>query len=138
MKTVLIVACASLFTFGSFDSKAREKNNPIPVAQVVRTLGLSVESSKGRYTKNDQFKLRVMLTNLGERDIYIFGTFDWGYSSSLVFHIRDASGKEVQPLLSPDSQTYASAADTSAFVKLGPDHFLGTTYYAPMSGPFVP
>jgi len=73
-----------------------------------------------------------MLRNSGETDVYIFGTLDWGYSSSLMFHIRNASGKEIQPLLSPDSQTYASAADTSAFIKLGPNHFLGTTYYAPM------
>jgi hypothetical protein len=73
-----------------------------------------------------------MLRNSSERDVYIFGTLDWGYSSSLMFYIRDASGKEIQPLLSLDAQTYASSDNTSEFVKLGPDHFLGTTYYAPM------
>ena len=49
-----------------------------------------------------------------------------------MFYIRRVSGKEIQPVLSPDSQTYASPADMSEFVKLGPDHFLGTTYYAPL------
>jgi hypothetical protein len=73
-----------------------------------------------------------MLRNSGGRDVYVFGTLDWGYSASLMFYIRDAAGKEVQPLLSPDSQTYVSPDDKSAFVKLRADHFLGTTYYAPL------
>lgn len=134
MKTLLIMglAFANVFTFGSFDPKAKEKNKPITIVQVARTLELSLESPKRRYRRNDQFKLRVMLTNTGERDVYLFGSLDWGYSSSLMFHVRDSAGKEIEPLLSPDSQTYASAADTSAFIKLGPDHFIGTTYYAPI------
>jgi hypothetical protein len=95
-------------------------------------LELSLVSQKRRYKRNDQFKLQVMLVNPTSKPIYVFGTLDWGYSTSLMFYIRDASGREIEPILSPDSQTYASADDKSAFVKLGPDHFLGTTYFAPL------
>ena len=95
-------------------------------------LELSLVSQKRRYKRNDQFELQVMLVNPTGRPIYVFGTLDWGYSASLMFYIRDASGREIEPKLSPDSQTYASADDKSAFVKLGPDHFLGTTYFAPL------
>jgi hypothetical protein len=73
-----------------------------------------------------------MLKNSREDDVYVFGTLDWGYSASLMLYIRDASGKEIEPRLVPDSPPYAPLDDRSAFVKLRPDHFLGTTYFAPL------
>src|ERR1044072_9163348 len=129
---VMVLAFAKMFTLGSVSPKAKEKNEPATVEQTQRRLELSLVSQKRKYRRNDQFKIQVMLRNSGERDVYIFGTLDWGYSSSLMCYIRDASGREIQPLLSPDAHTYASPVDTSAFVRLGPDHFLGTTYYAPL------
>ncbi|MBC8028536.1 MAG: hypothetical protein H7Z16_00325 [Pyrinomonadaceae bacterium] len=96
-------------------------------------LELSLVSQKRSYKRNDQFKLQVMLVNPTSKPVYVFGTLDWGYSASLMFYIRDSSGREIEPKLSPDSQTYATADDKSAFVKLEPDHFFGTTYFAPLS-----
>ena len=69
------------------------------------------------------------MTNLGKEAVYVFGTLDWGYSASLLLHIRDASGKEVQPLF--DDLTFVSSDDKSAFVKLLPYHFLGTNFFSP-------
>jgi hypothetical protein len=73
-----------------------------------------------------------MLTNSGKEDVYIFGTLDWGYSASFVLKVHDASGKEVTPLAFFDDLTYASPHDNSAFVKLLPNHFLGTNFFAPL------
>lgn len=134
MKVLVVMglAFANVFTLGTFSPKAKENNERATIEQTQRRLELSLVSQKRKYRRNDQFKLQVLLRNSSERDVYIFGTLDWGYSSSLMFYIRDAQGKEIQPVLSPDAQTYASSENTSAFVKLGPDHFLGTTYYAPL------
>jgi hypothetical protein len=73
-----------------------------------------------------------MLVNSGKKDVYVFGTMAWGYSASLLFHIRDASGREIKPLGFPDDLTRAVPDDKSAFVKLLPDHFLGTDFFAPL------
>lgn len=134
MKALLLIGLAlvNVFTLGSSNAGNQEKTERGNIEQAARTLELFLESPQRKYRRKDQFKLKVMLKNSGERYVYIFGTLDWGHSSSLMFYIRDASGKEIEPLLYPDSQTYGSPADTSAFVKLGPDHFLGTTYYAPV------
>src|SRR5215467_1616488 len=67
--------------------------------QNLRGLELSIILHKHRYKPTDQITFDVMLTNSGKEAVYIFGTLDWGYSASLILHIRDASGKEIQPLL---------------------------------------
>lgn len=133
MKLLLAIGLAfgAIVSFAGHAANAKEPQDA-RVEQKVSGLELSLVSQKRRYKRNDQFKLEVMLRNSSERDVYVFGTLDWGYSASLMFYIRDASGKEIQPQLSPDSQTYASPDDKNAFVRLGPDHFLGTTYFAPL------
>jgi hypothetical protein len=134
MKVLLLVGLtfASIFSFESFISGAQENNQHATIEQPASTLQLSLVSPKRRYRRGDQFELQVLLRNSGEKPIYVFGTLDWGYSGSLMFYMTDASGREIKPQLSPDSQTYASPDDTSEFVKLGADHFLGTNYYAPL------
>ena len=74
----------------------------------------------------------VLLTNSSYRDIYALGSLQWGRSASLLFHIRDSAGKEIKPRAFPDDQTQVSPNDKSAFVKLLPNHFLGTEFFAPM------
>jgi len=127
---VLGLACATSFT--SYYSYTGTRVGSETAAQTTSNLQLSVDSSKRVYKRGDQFRLRVMLTNAGQQDVFVFGTLDWGYSASLMFHIRDAAGNEVQPSLAPDAQTDAAANDKSAFVRLAPEHFLGTTYFAPL------
>jgi hypothetical protein len=62
-------------------------------------------------------------------DIFIYGTLGWGYSASLTFTLRDASGREIQPQIFPDDLTYPiSPDDTTAFVKLRPKHYLGNDF----------
>ena len=133
MKILLAIGLVfgSIGSFVGVAPNAQERQDA-RVDQKVRGMELLLVSQKRRYKRNDQFRLEVMLKNSSERDFYVFGTLDWGYSASLMFYIHDASGKEIQPQLSPDSRTYASPDDKNAFVRLGPDHFLGTTYFAPL------
>lgn len=65
-------------------------------------------------------------------DIYVFGTLDFGYSASLILHIRDASGKEIEPKVMFDALTHASPDDKEAFIKLRSNHFLGTNFFSPL------
>jgi len=129
---VLALALGAILSFAGETAMAQEQKGDATSAQH-GGLELSLVSQKRRYKRNDQFKLQVMLVNPSSKPVYVFGTLDWGYSASLMFYIRDASGREIEPKLSPDAQTYASADDKSAFVKLEPEHFLGTTYFAPLS-----
>jgi|SRR5215212_4996918 len=129
---VLALAIGAIVSFSGGAAKGQQQKGNATSGQH-DGLELSLVSQKRIYKRNDQFKLQVMLVNPSSKPVYVFGTLDWGYSASLMFYIRDVSGREIEPKLSPDSQTYASADDKSAFVKLEPEHFLGTTYFAPVS-----
>src|SRR5689334_2683953 len=50
-----------------------------------------------------------------------------GYNASLLLHVRDASGKEIDPVGFPDDQTFVDPLDESIFVKLPPRQFIGTS-----------
>jgi hypothetical protein len=134
MKALLALGLAfvGIVSFAGHGTKAKEREENAIVEQNASRLELSIVSQKRSYKRTDQFKMQVMLRNPGEEDVYIFGTLDWGFSASLMFYIRDASGKEIEPVLVPDSPPFGIPDDRSAFVKLRPDHFLGTSYFAPL------
>ena len=102
------------------------------VEQQGNTLKLSVVATKQRVRRTDKLELLVMLSNPGKKDLFVFGTMNWGYTAGLLFQIRDASGKAIHPMAFPDDQTYLSQGDDSAFVRLAPNHFLGTDFFAPL------
>jgi len=87
---------------------------------------------KRTYKSHEQLKFQVMLRNASETDLYIWGTLGWGYSSSLMFQLRDSAGKDIKPGLIPDSPPQRPQEDKSYYVKLQPDNFLGTSYFAPL------
>lgn len=88
---------------------------------------------KRTYKSNEQFKFQVMLRNASETDdLYLWGTLGWGYSSSLMFFLRDSAGRDIKPNLLPDSPPQVPQEDKSSYVKLQPDNFLGTSYFAPL------
>lgn len=119
-----------ILTTATANAQAREVNGSDE--QKPRGLQVSLVAHKQRYKRTHQLKLDVMLINSGKEAVYVFGTLDWGYSASLVLHIHDASGKEVQPFGRFDDLTFASPEDKSAFVKLLPHHFLGTNFFSPL------
>ena len=95
-------------------------------------LKLSILTSKVRYRMNDQFKLNVMVSNVSDSELYVFGRLAWGYSATLMFFVYDSAGKEIEPKLIPDEPPFAPRDDNSDYVKLRPNHFLGTSYFAPV------
>jgi|KBSSwiStaDraftv2_1062776.scaffolds.fasta_scaffold73526_2 hypothetical protein len=133
MKVLLALGLAlgALVSFAVHGTKAQEQEKATS-EQRLRGLGLSLVAHKRRYKRGDQLKLDVMLKNSREEDVYVFGMLDWGYSASLVLHVRDASGKEIEPVVVFDAQTYASPDDKDAFLRLRPNHLFGTTFFSPL------
>lgn len=134
MKVLLVLGLAFGIIVNLTSHAANAKGCEENAADKQKANGLQVSliAHKRRYKRTDQLKLDVMLTNSGKEAVYIFGTLDWGYSASFVLHIRDASGKEVEPVGFFDDLTFASPDDKSAFVKLLPYHFLGTNFFSPL------
>jgi hypothetical protein len=134
MKVLLVLGLAVgiivNLTSHAANAKGREEN--AAEKQKANVLQVSLIAHKRRYKRTDQLKLDVILTNSGKEAVYIFGTLDWGHLASFVLHIRDASGKEVEPVGFFDDLTLASPDDKSAFVKLLPYHFLGTNFFSPL------
>jgi len=89
---------------------------------------ISLVAPKHRYKRNEKLKLQVMLTNISYKNLYVLGALEWGYNASLLLHVRDASGKEIEPMAFPDTQVFVDSNDEGAFLRLPPNHFLGTTF----------
>lgn len=128
----LVLTLASTITLMSHASKAERCIEKAALINSPSGLSVSLIAQKHRYKRNDQLKFDVMLTNSGKNAVYVFGELNWGISSSLMLRVRDASGKEIQPVGPFDDLTLASPTDKSAFVKLLPYHFLGTSFSSPL------
>ena len=118
----LIFAVAALTVIASGEGRVtsvRERKINTTIWDEAGRLELSVMSQKNIYHRGDEFRLQVMLRNPSEKDVYVFGTLDWGYSASLMFHIRDSKGKEIVPrevLIHPQSRHLLTKAPTLNFV----------------------
>ena len=99
-----------------------------PVTQKTKRLELSIVTDRQKYKENSRIRLTAMLTNVDYvKDIFVYYRLGWGYLSSLTYTIRDASGKLIHPTVLADDLPFPIARDDNTyFVKLAPEHFLGT------------
>lgn len=125
---VLALALGAVVSFAGEAAKAQQRKGDATIEQKAPSLDLSLVVDKRKYKLSDELKLQVMLVNPSSKPVYVFRTLDWGPSASLTLHVHDASRKEIEPEFHADAQTYESPDDKSAFVKLGPDHFLGANF----------
>jgi hypothetical protein len=123
----LALVIGAIVSFAS-QATAQQQKGDATVEQKGLGLELSLVVDKRRYKLGDELTLQVMLVNPSNKPVYVFRTLDWGVSASLSLHLHNASGKEIEPEFPADAQTYDSPDDKSAFVKLGPDHFLGANF----------
>ena len=91
-------------------------------------LQISLVTPKRQYKRNEKLKLLVMLTNVSNKNLYVLGSLEWGYNASLLLHIRDASGRDIEPTAFPDTQVFVDPDDPNAFLRLQPSHFVGTNF----------
>jgi hypothetical protein len=125
---VLALAMGAIVSFAGEAAIAQQQKADSNVEQKAHALELSLLLDKRKYKRIDELRVQVTLVNPSSKPVYVFRTLHWGPSASLTLHVHDASGKEIEPEFWPDAQTYESPDDKSAFVKLGPDHFLGANF----------
>ena len=95
------------------------------------SLEVSVITDKPVYKLNDRIKLQALLTNTSRNTLYIYGVLGWGYSASFTLHVTNARGEGIQAKRFDDSITPPPPPnDMRAFVRLYPQHFLGTWYHS--------
>src|SRR5437762_9658149 len=82
-------------------TKPTQRDEKPNVRQKAEGLQVSLAAPKRQYKRGERIKLHVMLNNTGNKNLYVLGTLEWGYNASLLLHVRDASGKEVEPRGSP-------------------------------------
>ena len=120
--SLILVALVSLGSIRTSANRQKENNDP----STKEGLKISLISSKVKYRRSEKIKLHVMLNNISSKNIYLLGSLGWGYNASLLLHVRDAAGKEIDPEGIPDDQTFVDPLDESTFVRLPPKQFIGT------------
>jgi hypothetical protein len=124
MTVGLILGAAVMFQ----SQAALQKNSA--VKDETKRLELSIVTDRQQYNRHDKLTITAMLVN-GEyiKDILVYGGLGWGHLSSLTYTIRDASGNPLHPTILADDLPFPMRSDdTTSFVKLHPNHFLGTNY----------
>ena len=99
MKALLVVLVfGSLVSFASQAARIQELQETVAVKLKVPDLGVSLAADKRRYSRREQIKLEVKLTNTDAvKDIFVYGTLELGHRGSFTLYLRDAKGKEVPP-----------------------------------------
>ena len=124
----LIFGC--VFSFASQAAGTKQLPEDDAIKQNGTDLEVSLVANKRTYEPKDRIKLEVMLTNNNAvKDVFVYGTLEFGYRGSLRLYRRDAKGKEVPTRMIDEAlEMRPKPDDIAAFVKLLPFHFLGTTY----------
>ena len=132
MKLLLILGLllGSVGTFGGLPVRGHERQENLDVKQKKKRLELFIATDRQKYKRDGKIMITVMLTNPDHvKDIFVYRSLGWGHLSSLTYTIRDASGQPVVPTILDDDLPFPIPRnDTTFFVKLEPDHFLGTNY----------
>lgn len=132
MKILLILGLAfgAVVSFAGQAARTQALPPNIAVKQTAANLEVSLAADKQKYKQSDDIDLEVKLTNTdGVKNMFVYGTLEFGFRGSFMLYHHDAKGKDVPTQFFPEAQTrLPDPKDTSAFVKLLPDHFLGTYY----------
>jgi len=131
MKTSLCLVLVFGLLLGASQSVGtRELQETDAVKQKVSDLGVSLVADKRKYKRDDRIKLEAKLVNNDPvKDIFVYGTLQFGLRASFMLFRRDAKGKEVPTrFIDTGSELPPTFEDTGAFVKLRPFHSLGTSY----------
>ena len=126
----LALLFGSLMSFVGQAAGTESLQEGITVKQKAPDLEVSLAADKRRYKRGDDIDLEVKLTNTnGVKDIFVYGTLELGHRGSFTLYRRDAKGKEVPTRFIAEALSMPPEPnDKSAFVKLLPDHFVGTYF----------
>ena len=130
MKVLIVVGLVfgTLVSFAGGATGTAELQQTVAIKQKATGLEVSLVPDRYIYKRSDDVNLEVKLTNTnGVKDIFVYGTLEFGPRASFMLYRRDSKGQDVPTKFFPDAwELPPEPNDTSAFVKLLPDHFLGT------------
>ena len=109
---------------------SKELQEPEAFTPKLGDLEVSLVADRHTYKPDDRLKLEVkLINNNAVKDIFVYGTLQFGVRASFRLFRRDAKNQEV-PTRFIDSgwELPPKRNEVSAFVKLLPYHFLGKTY----------
>jgi hypothetical protein len=123
----LVIGLLCSFDTQATGSKELQENNAV---KKIGDLEVSIFADKRTYKPGDRIRLEVkLINNNAVKDIFVYGTLQFGVRASFRLFRRDAKGNEVPTRFIDDAwELPPKSNDVSAFVKLLPFHFLGTTY----------
>ena len=124
-----VVACAIVLNSNS-NAQTHRLEATTALDQKDMDLKVSLVADKRIYKSGDRIRLEVKLINDHPvKDIFVYGTLQFGVRASFRLFRRDGKGKEV-PTRFIDSgwELPPKPNDSEAFVKLLPFHFLGKPY----------
>ena len=126
---LILATLLSLVNIPTRANQPKQNNDP----STKEGLKISLISPKVKYRRSEKIRLHVMLNNITHKNIYVLGSLGWGYNASLLLHVRDVNGKEIEPEGFPDDQTFVDLLDESTFVRLPPSQFIGTNLVADLT-----
>jgi hypothetical protein len=98
------------------------------------SLSITLRAEKDIYKPEEKINLQTSVTNLSSNTLYIYSILTWGRSASLSLIVADSNGKPIQGKFLNDSiPPPPRPNDNHSFVRLYPNHFLGTKYSASLS-----
>lgn len=122
---IVYVASKSSTTFGT--KSAEVGSDAMGSTKTISALEVSARTDKAVYNRGETIRLEILLKNLSEEPISLYGSLSWGHSASLTLRVTDAAGKEIPAKYLDDSLTPPPPPnDQSFFVNLNPHHFFGT------------
>lgn len=126
----LALAFVFLFNIASPSPVTKQLRESDAVKPKASDLEVALKADKLTYKPGDRIKLDVkLINNNAVKDVFVYGTLQFGLSASFMLFRRDAKGKEVPTrFIDTGSELPPQPDDTVAFVKLRPFHFLGTIY----------
>jgi hypothetical protein len=122
--SLTLILLVDLNTYSYPRTQQRQKEDP----STKEGLQVSLITSKFKVKRGEKITLHVMLSNImSDEHIYVLSSFGWGHNASLLLHVRDATGREIEPQGFPDDKLFVDLNDASTFVKLPPQQFVGRT-----------
>lgn len=127
---LLVLAIGFLFSFASQSARTKELRENDAIKQNASDLEVFLAADRRTYKPGDRIKLEVkLINNNAVKDIFVYGTLQFGLRASFMLFRRDTKGKEIPTrFIDTGSELPPKSNDPGAFVKLRPFHFLGKPY----------
>lgn len=123
--SVSIILLLQIFVF------AQKQNQKVTDTIDGLQLSITFGDKKETYRPNENFKIKIKLTNISKNQIVIYKNMGWGWSSSLFLAVSDKNGKSLISGILPDAQDPPPYSKED-FIALQPKDFFEIETFIPL------